>query len=735
MQTDRPAAAPHEAVLDVEGVVCGACVARVESALRGVEGVREASLNLATRRARVAWDPARTSLDELRAAIARAGYRAREHERDDAADRAARRTALWRVSVAGFAMMQIMMFSTPVYLADEGTMTWDIERLLAIASLVLTVPVLVFSAVPIFQGAWRGLLARRPGMDLPVAIGVVVSFVASVYATFAGGDLYYDSIAMFVFFLLLGRYFEAGALARTAGAAEALAELLPRRAQRLVDGHAQTVDPVVLVPGDLVAIAAGEAAPADAVVVEGRSDFDEALLTGESAPVAKRAGDLVLAGTVNLAAPVTARVERRGEDQTLSHVRRLMERAASEKPHWALLADRVATRFVLGVLALAAAGAIAWLWIDPSRALWIGVATLVVSCPCALSLATPVALTAAVNALSRRGVLVTRGRAIEALASATHVVFDKTGTLTTGRMRLAAVEVLGGESRERCLAIAAALESAMPHPMAHALVASRPREPVIASGLRAVPGSGVEARVKGTTYRVGSPDFCAGLCGTPFPLPVDAAEPLAAMSDERGWLAVFRFEDTPRPEAADLVRRLRSAGLEVALLSGDRPAVVERIAAELGIAARIAGSSPEEKAAHVERLAAGGATVVMVGDGVNDAPVLARAQVAIALAQGAALAQSQADLVILSPSITAVAESIEVAGRARRVIRQNIAWAIGYNALALPLALTGLLTPWLASLGMSVSSLAVVANALRLLRAPGTGAAGPAPDAVAGTPA
>ena len=713
-----PAPAATETVFDVEGVSCAACVTRVESALARLPGVEESSLNLASRRVRIRHSPA-TSREQLAAVIARAGYRARQPGRDPKSlRRAEERRALWRLSVAGFAMMQIMMLAFPAYLDDDGSMTWDIERLLNIASLVITVPVLLFSSGPIFRAAWHGIAARQPGMDVPVALGIVVSFLASLYGTWSGGVVYYDSITMFVFFLLTGRYFEARALSGTVDAADSLAQLLPQRAWRLDGMERSEIDPSVLVPGDIVSIPAGEAAPADAAVVSGATEFDESLLTGETYPVQKAPGDKVLAGSINLASPVTARVERAPGEAMLDVIRRQMERAASQKPRWALVADRIATHFVVAIVVLAALGTLVWAWIDPSKAIWVGVSTLVVTCPCALSLATPVALTACVNALSRHGVMVTSGRAIEALACATHLVFDKTGTLTTGRMHLRAVEVLGDLDRNACLLLAASLESALSHPIAHALVKARPAGGTVpeVTQVRTVAGAGVEARTGERLIRVGSPAYCADIAGSPFPCPTDSSEPVAAMAAQGQWLAAFHFEDALRPESRELVSRARAAGCEVVLLSGDRAPVVDRVAAELGIVERIAGASPEEKARRVEEMAARGAVVAMIGDGINDAPVLARAQVSIALASGAALAQSQADFVVANPSLLAIGEAIVLARRTRRIIRQNIAWAIAYNALTLPLALGGFLTPWLASLGMSLSSLLVVANALRLMR-------------------
>ena len=710
-------AADRETVIEVEGATCGACVARIESALRAVEGVVDASFNLATHRARVRHAQAADN-GQFAAAITKAGYRvSTAQDRDDPAR--AQRTALWRTGLAGLAMMQVMMLAYPAYVADDGTLAQDLEQLLAIASLVLTLPVLVFCATPIWAGAWRSVRSGHAGMDVPVALGIFAALAASLPGTFDSGPVYYDSITMFVFFLSAARYFESRSLAATLAASEALAQLLPRKAVRL-GATREEVDPASLVPGDLVWIAAGEAVPADCVLESGPSDFNEALLTGESAPASKGPGDAILAGSLNLSAPVEARVVRSGEDQALSRVRRLVESAAAAKPRWAVLADHWAGRFTVVLIVLAAASAAAWFAIEPANALPVAMAVLVVSCPCALSLAAPVALTACATALARRGVLVSDGAAIEALAACDRIVFDKTGTLTTGRLRIAGVDLFSSEPRERCLGLAAALERAMPHPIAHALVASG-ATPIIASALSVTPGAGVEAKVRGVRYRVGSAAFCESLTGTAPPQDSDGGDaPLAFLAREGEWLAAFRFEDTLRAEAAQAIERLRELHCEPRLLSGDREAVVSSVARAAGIDRAVSAASPQDKLRYLEELRASGAKVAMVGDGVNDAPSMAAAHVGIAMGQGAALARSQAGIVLANPSLLAIPEAIAVARRTRRVIAQNLAWAAGYNAIAIPLAVTGLLAPWMASLGMSLSSLLVVLNAVRIarLRAP-----------------
>jgi len=432
-----------------------------------------------------------------------------------------------------------------------------------------------------------------------------VSFVASIHGTWAGGEVYYDSITMFVFFILCGRYFEARALSGTVDAADSLAQLLPRRAWKLDGDERVETDPAALVPGDLVSIPAGDAAPADASVVSGATEFDESLLTGETYRWQKRAATRS-SRQHQPRLPVTTRVERAPGEAMLDVIRRQMERAASQKPRWAILADRIATHFVVVVVLLAIAGAVAWYFIDPSKALWVAVATLVVTCPCALSLATPVALTACVNALSRHGVMVTSGRAIEALASATHLVFDKTGTLTTGRMHLRAVEVLGDLDRAACLSMAASLESALSHRSPRAREgATRRRRGARHHGIRAVAGAVWRPAPRPPDPR-GSPAFCAEIAGSAFPSPVDSSERWRRWPSQGRWLAAFHFEDALRPESRELVSRVRAAGCEVVLLSGTGPPWSTASARSWGSPHRIAGANPEEKARRVEAIGGGG---------------------------------------------------------------------------------------------------------------------------------
>ena len=716
----------REASLLLEGITCAACIWLNERHVGKLPGVTAVDINYATRRARVRWDESRIRLSDILGAIAAIGYRAYPYDaaKNEEISRKERRDALWRLWVAGFGMMQVMMYAYPMYIAD-GDMTADVESMMRWASLLLTLPVVFYSAAPFFRNAWRDLRLRRVGMDVPVALGVGAAFVASCWATFwQAGEVYFDSVTMFVFFLLGGRYLEMTARQKAVSVTEALARLLPAFAQKMpnfpVDRSTEQRLVADLRPGDHVLVRAGDIVPADGRVVEGVSCADEALLTGESRPVPKSPGEPVTGGTINAESPLVVWVEQVGAGTRLSAIISLMERAAAEKPRIVELADRIASYFVATLLFVAAAVAVGWYFADPSRALWITVSVLVVTCPCALSLATPVALTVAAGALAKDGLLVTRGHAIETLARATHFVFDKTGTLTTGRMHLVDVAVLGGLERDECLAVAAALEQSSEHPLATALgraagVALPPATDVVAE-----PGQGIAATIAGRNYRIGRPAYALALGSGPLPEAaaawLDSGDTVVALADATSCLALFRIGDEVRPESAALVGELLAAGKKVVLLTGDAPAVARRVAGQLGITDVRAGVTPQGKHDCVTALQAGGAVVAMIGDGVNDAPVLAQAQVSVAMGGGAQLARTQSDFVLLSENLNHLRHGLRRTIRTLQVIRQNLWWSFAYNFIALPLAIAGYVTPWLAGIGMSASSLLVVLNSLRIQR-------------------
>ncbi|UTH73853.1 heavy metal translocating P-type ATPase [Chromobacterium sp. IIBBL 290-4] len=715
----------REAALMLEGVTCAACIWLNEQHLRQLPGVLSVDINYSTQRARVCWDNKRIQLSAILEAVAAIGYRAHPYdaERQEKLQQKERKQALARLWVAGLSMMQVMMYAVPVYLAPDGDIAPDFLWLLHWASFILTLPVLLYSALPFYRNTWRDLKTLRVGMDTPVTIGILTAFIASFWALihkFEHG-IYFDSVSMFVFLLLGGRYLEGIARRKAGAASESLVKLVPAFCHRLAhwpasrDSHEATV--ASLRAGDVVLVKPGETIPADGVVLEGKSSSDESLLTGESRPIAKLAGDALIAGSVNAASPLVMRVEHAGQTTRLAGIVRLLDQALSEKPRLARVADRYASWFVALLLLAAAASYIGWHFIEPDRALWIMVAVLVISCPCALSLATPAALTAAAGHLASLGVLTTRGHALETLAKATDAVFDKTGTLTYGRMRLIAYQ--GRLAREQALPLAAALEQGSEHPLAQAISqAAQSLPPAQAEAHANQPGHGLAAMIGGQEWRLGSAPYIGDWLDQPLAddehwHPECTQVWLANASGVQGRFAIG---DACRDDAAELIQALRARGLRPHLLSGDGEAAVASLAAQLGINDWRARAAPEDKLAFVSQLQAQGRKVVMVGDGVNDAPVLARADVSIAMGGGTDVARASGDMVLIGDRLGLIGQAVDLSRRTLRVIRQNLLWAAGYNIVALPLAVSGHVTPWLASLGMALSSLLVVGNALRLIK-------------------
>jgi Cu2+-exporting ATPase len=713
-----------DSALRITGMHCAACAGLIEQAALGVEGVLAIEVSAAGERARVRWATGRTRLGHIVAAIRAAGYDALPDAAVTAreARKAEGRKALWRLFVAGFCAMQVMMLATPGYFASGGSLAPDLRELLNWGSWVLTLPVMVFSAGPFFAGAWRSLRQRRIGMDVPVALGIAVTFVASSGATFDPGGLfgrevYFDSLTMFVAFLLAGRWLETRARHRVAQVLEATLAGMPATAWRIEpDGHAVEVSAQRLVAGDRVRVAVGQAFAADGELIEGQTSADEALLTGESAPVAKRSGDAVVAGSINLGAPVVMRVQRVGADTRIEGIVALMRDAMSQRPALARTADRWAAPFLWAVLLLAAASAAFWSLVDPSRAVWVAVAVLIVTCPCALSLAAPSALLAAASALARRGVMLQRLDALEALTQVRRLYLDKTGTVTDERLQLRALQRLpAAEADDATLrALAASLAAWSTHPLARALAAAAPAgDPAAWHAIEEVSGRGLQARdPAGRCWRLGSRDFVDPAATPPDD---DAAAQVWFGREGIAW-ARFELDEALRSDAADAVAALRARGVEPVLLSGDRQARAQRMARQLGIARVIGEATPETKLAEVAQAQAAGLRVAMVGDGLNDAPVLARADVSLAMGQGAIVARTQADAVLVSGALSGIVAALDTARRTMKVVRQNIVWAVVYNAACVPLAVVGWLPPWAAGLGMAGSSLLVVGNALRLAR-------------------
>ena len=713
----------REAALILEGIVCAACVWLNERHVNRLPGVLEFRVNYSTHRARLRWDERQIKLSDILAAIAAIGYVAHPFDpnRQEALQKRERSVALRRLAVAGLGSMQVMMLAVGLYVGDyQGMEDW-IREFLRWICLILTVPVVTYSAQSFYRAAWRDLRRRQLGMDVPVSLAILAAFAASVWHTWkGGGEVYYDSVTMFVFFLLTGRFLEMTARHRAAQISEALVRMLPATATRLNAADEEEIVPIAeLAPGDRVLVRPGETIPADGRLIEGASSVDESLVTGESLPLPRQLGEALIGGSVNVESPLVMRVEKVGADTVLSAISRLLDRAQSEKPRLALLADRVAGGFVAVLLAVAAVVLAAWWSLsDFDTAFRVTLSVLVVTCPCALSLATPTALVAATGALTRLGVLTTRGHALETLARATHVIFDKTGTLTFGRLQVATVETVGNLEARRGLALATALERGSEHPVGRALAEAAGDATPAATDVHNTPGSGIEGWIEGRRYRIGRPGFVVELSGAAVAErdDFDSASTWVALGDETGLLAWFQLTDTLRPGAAAAVQALQTRGLTVELLSGDRPEAVAHIAREAGIAMATGGLSPQDKLDRLRELQGQGAVAAMVGDGVNDAPVLAAAQVSLAMGSGTQLAHATADMILLSEKLECLVSGVDMARRALTIMRQNFAWAIGYNLIALPLAAGGWLTPWMSAIGMSCSSLLVVVNALRLRR-------------------
>jgi P-type Cu2+ transporter len=707
----------------LEGLRCAACSWLADKALRQQRGLREVSVNPATARARLVWDPELARLGDLLRVLEHVGLRPHPLAGDAAGQFAIleRRTALKRLAVAGFGMMQVMMFAVPLYIARSSGMDPGIRELLRLVSMLVSVPVALYAGWPFYLGAWQALRARGISMDVPVSIGIVLAFVASVWNALTGrGEVYFDSVTMFVFFLSLGRYVEMIARHRSGSVADALARLAPVTARRVRDGAVQDVQVAELEPGDEILVRTGEVFAADGIVTDGAGRVDESMLTGESTAVAKEAGATVHAGTQNLGPPLRVTISAVAERTVLAGIVALLERAQAERPRLARAADRAAAWFLGRILVGAALVFAVWWFVDPSRAFSATLAVLVATCPCALSLATPAAIAAATSRLARRGVLVAHSDALETLAKADCVLWDKTGTLTRGLVRVEEIRPLAGLTGPECLELAVSLERMSEHPIARAFVVPG----VAAAEATAVEvrsGLGIEGTVGGRRLRIGRPAFAAGLAPAHSAIEGFAGESWVWLGDSSGPLAAFRLTDQLRPEAAGCVLDLRRRGLESEIVSGDDDDAVSRIALLCGIERFTSRLDPEAKLARVKQRQSAGAVVVAIGDGINDAPLLRGADVAIAMGRGSPLAQTSADLILVRDSLEEIPRAVDIARRTQRIVRQNLSWAVAYNLAALPLAAFGLVPPWLAAIGMSLSSVAVVLNAMRLSRGAGQG--------------
>ncbi|APC05472.1 ATPase P [Polynucleobacter asymbioticus] len=712
-----------ETTLRLEKIRCAACVWLCEQHLRRIDGVSDVQINYVTQKVMVRFSPEKTSLARLLFEIERIGYEAWPFEPSLSVDRAKkeRRQLLTRLGVALLGMMQVMMYAWPSYVgADDIPLEFDL--LLGWTSWVLTVPVMVYSAGPIFQSAWRSVQSFRQvhmlNMDVPIALALALAFIAGTINLITGsGQSYFDSITMFVAFILAARYVELLARQDAQGGAEALAKQLPATCERLPsypDSFEVEVVPVVNCnPGEVLRVSPGEVVPADGVLIENASALDESLLTGESKPVEKKIGDRVYAGTHNIINPLLMRIDAVGQSTRIAGIASLLDQALLAKPVMVSLAEKWAAYFVGFLLLSAFISSAIWLYFDPSKAWTVLVSVLVASCPCALSLAVPTAMAAAQGAVTKLGLLIVRGHVLEGLVKASDLVLDKTGTLTMGQPELQEViHLRTGYRREDALALAAALESGQRHPLALSLFRAIESEqlslPILADPVINLLGKGLSSG----SYRLGS----AAWLGVTQDARVGQYGQVH-LADDQGLIATFVFLDTPRPGLENLLQAAKARNISVHLVSGDDPATVAWWASHVGIHSYRGGCTPEDKYEYIEQLQESGRFVWAIGDGVNDAPLLARADISIAVGAGAPLAAAGADAILTAISLEPLAKTLKLADKTAVIIKENLLWALIYNLLAIPAAMMGLVNPWIAGIGMSLSSLAVTLNAWRLRKA------------------
>ncbi|MCL1623540.1 heavy metal translocating P-type ATPase [Moraxella sp. Tifton1] len=749
------------AELSVANLRCAACAWLIESRLRAIHGVRACQVNLTQQRMRVSWNEELCDIGQILQAVHSVGYDAKPYRQDthEAMLKQQNKQMLIRLAISALGAMQAMMFSIGMYFGEYSGILIEHRDFLRYVALFVTIPVMFYAGVPFFSSAMSAIKAKRVNMDVPVSIALFVTFGASVYATLTGtGEAYFDSVSMFIFFLLAGRYIEQNARLKASNMASDLVVIEPtlvlklthdpkllhqldggdvQDAQAIIEDWMQSHQDLVrsahqhdshqkilaqsVEVGDVIAIDAGSQIIADGILLSKTATVSQSLLTGESDLIVKVCGDQVVGGSQNDSQPFMMMVTAQVQDSQIALIDRLMNRAMSEKPQIAQDADDMARWFVARVLVLSCLVFAVWWFIDKSEALWATVAVLVATCPCALSLATPIALTVSTNRLAGLGFLATRGHTIQTLSDVSYACFDKTGTLTLGQVNLLSVVSL--VDKNQSVKIAAALEVGSKHPVARAILTAAHglHLPAVEHVMHHTAG-GVEGCIDGMSYRIGHQQFVLPSGELPACLAECLSEHQANMSVllscfiDGAWQAVarFYFNDIIRQDARQMIDDLKRQGITPIMLTGDPNPNALLVAKSLGIERAYFGLTPKDKVDHIKELQQSGATVLMVGDGINDAPVLAAANVSTAMAEAADLAQVSADSVLLGGRLMAIGWAIALAAKTRKIIRQNLRWALIYNSLVLIPAAAGYVPPWLAAIGMSLSSLVVVANAMRL---------------------
>jgi Cu2+-exporting ATPase len=724
----------REVQLIVGGIHCAGCVRAIERGLRKA-GAADAQVNFGNHRAAVTWDARQAGLADLLRALHRLGYEGHPYDPDtqEALHRRRMRASLTRLGVAAFGAANVMMYSVALYAGRFHGIDGELRALFQWISAGLCLPVVLYAGWPFLRGAWGGLRGRRFNMDSLITLGIGTAWVYSmaILLAFPAEETYFDSVVMIVFFLLIGRTLETLARSRAGSITERLMGLQVKWATRLAGGVEVTVPIAAVRPGDRLLVRPGDTVPTDGVLTEGESELDESALTGESRPRHAGPGDALLGGTVNRAAPLVMTARRVGTETVLARICRLVEQAQARKPPLQRLADRIAGYFVSVILLLAGATFAGWQWLAASpdaTSPWIvAISVLIIACPCALGLATPVAVLAGSAWAAGRGVLVKGGEVLERAAQVTDVVLDKTGTLTQGRLTVARLDDLAGVPARAWFPLAAALERRAVHPIAEAVraylsvlgldEAALPPLPAVGA-VQVLPGRGARGEVAGRRVLVGNARLVAeaGLSlpdGAEAP-PPDETDTLVYVAADGQVVGRMALRDPLRPDAAAAVRALQGLGLRVHLFSGDRPEVVRALAGQAGIAEARGAMLPDDKLAALEALQRAGRVVAMVGDGVNDAPALMQADLSLALGTGSDISLEAAQVLLLRDRLLGVVDTILIARRTLRIVRENLALSLGYNALAVPLAMAGLVMPLFAALAMASSSLMVVLNALRL---------------------
>jgi Cu2+-exporting ATPase len=701
--------------LSIDGITCAACAWLIEHKVKQLTGVSQVLVNSTTQRAMISWDKRTVKLSDILGQISRIGYQAAPYQVDEQElnNQLNSRKFLLRLGLAGFATMQVMMFALALYTGYFTDLDVQYRDYFRWVSMIFATPVVLYSAQPFYFSAIRTLLSGKLNMDVSVSIAIGGAYTASCFATVNGtGEVYFESVSMFTFFLLLGRYFEQKARQKASVSSSNLHKLVPLTAHLVIENGQEEIPAKKLRLNDVILVKPGEMVAADGIVIEGHTSINEAMLTGEQMPIEKQRDQPVYAGTINVDQPIKVRVTALGQNQLVAEIIRLQEVASNTKPAIALLADKLSRYFSGTILTIATITYLVWQQISPEDAFWVTLSVLVATCPCALALATPTAVTCATAIFTRLGIITRKAGVFEKLPLIKHVVFDKTGTLTCGTLSIGQIDCTADVTQAEALAIAAALETGSRHPIAAAFALFADNT-LVTEQVHHEVGFGVRGSIEGTDYLIGNAVFTGARVDTQ-----DPTQKIWLARSANGQLEVlasFEIQDNIRQDSKATIEILRQQGCRISIASGDSSGHVHQLAKELGIEDVHSGLTPAAKLALVSELQKQ-TRVAMFGDGINDAPVLAGADLSVAMGSGSAIAKNSADLILLGDHLSRFTQAVSVAKLTTQIIKQNLAWALGYNALILPLAVTGHVAPYIAAIGMSASSLIVVGNSLRLLR-------------------